>query len=674
MSVTPEDDALQRKRQQINRLVQEIEQFSESPIGITEYFSEYLQRVLTAIAAPAGVVWLRTPQGHLQLQHQINFAEIGLDRIENGQASHGELLRQTVQQARPRLIPPRSGPGGDGNAAGANLSSYCVLIAPIVIDKQVAGLLEVWQEPDRPPEAMRGFLRFLSDMTDYASRYLRNTQLRQMYGQQQVWTQLEAYSRQIHGSLNPREVCYHVANEGRRLVQCDRVSVAIRQGSSTRVEAISGADVIEKRSALVQHMRDLFDQVIVWGERLVYSGKKDESLPPKVLAALDKYLEESASKLLIIAPMKDDREAEKKRPARSAMMVESFEPNVTPEQMSARMDIILKHAGSAVYNAVEMRRLPFRWFLQPLANLKDYLRGNRLAIAGAILGGVFLLSLAMAVIPWPLRMEAKGNLLPKKRENVYCRFEGQVVDVPVVNGQRVSKDEVLLKIKNLELVKLIEEQMAERHNALTQMKLFQEELTKTNDQTRQTEYRMQLSTWQQKLDTAEARLKVLREESPNPRASPVRSPMNGVVATFDAKERLSHRLVKPDIPLMQVVDRDGEWELELRIPEGRIGHIRKALAESPDGRLAVDILISSFPDAKSFRGWLTADGLGGMVEMHENEPMLLARVQLDDITREMLDRMPVGADVTAKVRCGNRAIGYVWFHELWEFFYEKVLF
>jgi hypothetical protein len=36
--------------------------------------------------------------------------------------------------------------------------------------------------------------------------------------------------------------------------------------------------------------------------------------------------------------------------------------------------------------------------------------------------------------------------------------------------------------------------------------------------------------------------------------------------------------------------------------------------------------------------------------------------------------MPVGSEVTAKVRCGPRPLGYVLFYELWEFFYERVWF
>src|SRR5260370_6638752 len=146
---------------------------------------------------------------------------------------------------RPQLFPPPSGTGAgaEGKPAPGNPTDYVILMAPIMVDKQVAGLVEVWQDADRNPNAQQGFLQFVTRMAELASAYTRNHQLRQMVGQQTLWTQLEAFARQIHGSLNPMEVGYQIANEGRRLVDCDRVSVAQRRGRKTVVEAISGADV-----------------------------------------------------------------------------------------------------------------------------------------------------------------------------------------------------------------------------------------------------------------------------------------------------------------------------------------------------------------------------------------------------------------------------------------------
>src|SRR5207237_1717475 len=112
------------------------------------------------------------------------------------------------------------------------------------------------------PAAFQGFMNFLQGMAQLAARYTRNSKLRQMTGQEALWTQREAFARQVHASLNPTEVAYMVANEGRRLIDCDRVSVGIRIGRKTKIESISGADVVERRSNLVQLMRLLTERVI----------------------------------------------------------------------------------------------------------------------------------------------------------------------------------------------------------------------------------------------------------------------------------------------------------------------------------------------------------------------------------------------------------------------------
>ena len=53
------------------------------------------------------------------------------------------------------------------------------------------------------------------------------------------------------------------------------------------------------------------------------------------------------------------------------------------------------------------------------------------------------------------------------------------------------------------------------------------------------------------------------------------------------------------------------------------------------------------------------------------------RIEGDDIPAD--DRVPrglllTGTEVHAKVRCGNRRMGYSLFYGVWEFFYEKVVF
>ncbi len=114
MSTTPEQNEvnlIEQARRQINRLAEEIAHLSETDMSPPDYYGEFLKRVLQALAAPAGAVWLLTQQGNLQLQYQINMREVGLDRSEEGRESHDELLRQALAKAQPRILPPRSGFG-----------------------------------------------------------------------------------------------------------------------------------------------------------------------------------------------------------------------------------------------------------------------------------------------------------------------------------------------------------------------------------------------------------------------------------------------------------------------------------------------------------------------------------------------------------------------------------
>src|SRR5262245_1980718 len=102
---------LEETRRHINRLIEEVGRLSESELGPPEYYAEVLKRVLSAMAAPAGAVWTKTPQGNLQLAFQVNLREVGLDRDEDARKIHDELLRQSLQNPQPIHLLPNSGVG-----------------------------------------------------------------------------------------------------------------------------------------------------------------------------------------------------------------------------------------------------------------------------------------------------------------------------------------------------------------------------------------------------------------------------------------------------------------------------------------------------------------------------------------------------------------------------------
>jgi hypothetical protein len=685
-------EQLEQTRKQINRLVEEIARLSEMDLSPSDYYGEFLQRVLTAVAAPAGAVWVRTPQGHLQLQYQINLRQAALDRSENDRQTHDELLRLAAQMARPQMLPPRSGigPTEEGKPAPGNPTDYVVLIAPILVDKQVAGLVEVWQDADRNPAAQQGFLQFIARMAELASAYTRNHQLRQMVGQQTLWTQLEAFARQIHGSLNPMEVAYLVANEGRRLVDCDRVSVGQRLGKRTSVEAVSGADIVEKRSNLVRLMATLFDKVLVWGEKLIYQGTKDDSLPPAVLTALDAYLAESNSKLLVVLPLRDERESESKRPPRSGLMMECFDPAQSPDQLVARLEVVGRHATSALYNAAEHRRIPMRFLWQPLAKVQEGLGGKARAWMIGITAGLALLTLALIFVPYPLKMDAKGQLLPKDRRYIYAPVEGKIERFLVEPNQDVMKNQPLVLMHDAQLETQMQKLEAEIAAARHEEEALDAEIARAKPEQRislTSEKNSRFITRYFKTNELQAiRDRVNALPSGKPGEFLVKSTIDGTVLNQSFREEFTNKSVKPNEPILRVGKKDGSWEIELKIPQKHIGQVKKAFdPNDPKKDLDVDLILRSMP-TRTYKAKLARDRIGGEAtpsrdDQNETEPVIIAYVRIDgdDIPKDKAlpkdgNLLVTGTEVVAKIRCGDHAMGYSLFYGVWEFFYEKIVF
>src|SRR3954468_8607339 len=115
----------------IDEAFEEVARLAGSDIPPTEFFQDFLNKVVAGIDAPGGAVWLRTPQGFLQLQCQLNLDGIGLDRHKGGRQTHNELLRQTFQHGKPVRLEPYGTTGiAEGLPAG-NPTEYWCLLAPV---------------------------------------------------------------------------------------------------------------------------------------------------------------------------------------------------------------------------------------------------------------------------------------------------------------------------------------------------------------------------------------------------------------------------------------------------------------------------------------------------------------------------------------------------------------
>ena len=69
---------LEQTKTQIRKLVAEIAELAESDIQPPEFYVEFLNRAVAAVAASGGALWLMDGRGSIKLQQQIEFHLSGL--------------------------------------------------------------------------------------------------------------------------------------------------------------------------------------------------------------------------------------------------------------------------------------------------------------------------------------------------------------------------------------------------------------------------------------------------------------------------------------------------------------------------------------------------------------------------------------------------------------------
>ena len=709
----PDGDTLKRYSRQIDQAFEAAARASGSPIPAADFYIGLLNKAISAIEAPAGAIWFRTPQGFLQLQCQINFAKVGLDEQKGGRQGHNELLRAAFLAGTPQLVEANSSIKGVDGVEATNMAPYPVVLAPILTDdKQTVGILELWLDPNIDPRFRPSFFNFVVQMAGYGSAYIRNTTNRRSTTQEAVYSQLETFSRQIHSSLNPTEVAFTAANEGRRLVGCDRISVGVRHGRKTSIEAVSGADVVEKAGTHVKRMRHLFDAVLEWNEKLIYKGERDETLPPRVLEALDAYLAESNPKLLVLTPLRDQREVPKDKDnralegkpnkARSGLLLEAFEPPEPPDQMLQRFDVVGGHAATALYNASEMKRVPMKWAWMPVMFLQGKTGGKSRFYAIVAAVALVVIITCMVVIPYPLKLDAKGQLLPEERHYIYPTNQGAILTFKVKPKDEISAGTELAIMQDQEgLGKEYQDKVKERLSLDEDIKkLLRESQNSTNpDDRKKAEFELsqkqsQQRSVQEQLDSLvnahhmtqnpkrAGEFRLLAPEFPPSRRN-ASAPVWRVVSN-DFEDQLKGKWVKPTDPVLRVGNTSGAWLIEQKIPQKHIGQVRKAFkTKDPREYLEVDILLLSAP-TEPFRGRLYQGDIGAMAqenktEQDETEAVVIAYVHFNEPDTPVEYRIPerlliTGVEAKTKIRCPGHCLGYSLFYGVWEFLYERVIF
>ena len=675
-------ETIEQTKQQIRSLVSEISQLSKSDLGAEQYYAAFLQRVVSALAAVGGAVWLVEEGRRLQLAYQINLSQTLLDSSSEDAGRHLRLLNQVITSAEGNLFPPLSG-SVDENSGG-NPTRYLIVLSPLRNDGKVEGIIEIFQRPDSPPATQRGYLRFMEQMSELAGEWLKTQKLRQFSDKTSLWAQADQFSRQIHESLNLRETAYAVANEGRRLIGCDRVSVAINRGRKCYIEAVSGQDTMENRSNIVAALGNLATKVVATGEPLWYEGST-EDLPPQIEEAIERYVDESYAKSMTVLPLRRpatvdsvhqastghvERDTDHLGEVIGALIIEQIETELPRNLVAPRMDLVYEHSARALANSMDHSNLFLMPVWRTLGRAAWIVRARTLPKTLTIAGLVLLALCILTFVKKDFYLKAKGSLEPTVKQDVFVAVSGIVTKVHVEDQKIVQAGDLLVTLQNTDLEVQLQE-------VLGQLLTTQEQLLSAKNAQRRSGTSNLTEDEKVRLGGQELELKARIESLELQRGLllkkkellKITAPISGqVMLSWDVEESLANRTVEPGQVLMTIADPSGGWELELYMKETRDGKVDIARHQiKPD--LEVKYVLASDPGAERDG---TVEDVEDITQMHDEEGHTV-RIRVEIDPSDIDDPRP-GTTVRGKVLCGRAAIGYTWFHEAFEWVQANILF
>jgi hypothetical protein len=674
----PSDENLKKVRERVMQLAREIEQMSGQDLAPPLFFQEFLVRVVTAIGARAGAVWLVDESNRLGLTAQVNLEQTGLRERPGALALNEKLIVDVLQTGEARTLTH----GGEAQLP----TEHVLVLSALHKEKKCVGVVELFQRPDVPIKAQSGYMQFLEQMCGYGSRFIEGK--RRNPGDQadlknQFWTDFEQFSLRIQRSLVEQEVADAAASDARSLLGADRVSVVTRKGRSVRVRAVSGQSSVNPRANLIAAMNKLASRVIDMGETLTYTGKVD-GLAPQIEEPLAAFVQESGSRMVMMVPTFEtedmvrkqgeeaDRDRKKKRiKATGCIVIEQIAESEPLPQLEQRAELIADHVGAALWNARQHGRIFGLSIWKLMGTALEWFKGRKLMITTAVLAVIAVVAAALSLIKLDYPVTAEGKLMPIEQHAVFATWDGVITrDGLKVNGdEEVKKGQILVVLENDELEGQIEEAKASvrKYEQLVigkRAEIVQSELNipRMSDEEKPQSLanieRMRVEQRGIEGDLEIARQQVLNLENRKKEKLTIYAQADGRIPNFQLRQLLEDRPVRQGDHLFDIMNDNGAWQMELLLQEKRMGHILRAQREATATNKSIELpgrfTMATQPDAK-FECHLTKVATRSTTDTELGTVFELNAVANEGQT---LPEKRIGAEVTVKIYCGQSTLFY----------------
>jgi multidrug efflux pump subunit AcrA (membrane-fusion protein) len=682
--------------QQLEGVFAGLGQLARSRVAPDEFYRKLLDESVRALSAIGGAVWLRAPNGALRPVVQINWPGSEMAADDDGRRAHETLLTSVATSGQIVSVAPHA---AQAASPSGNPTEHVLLVGAVRLARdeepneggwgrgsaeppaiQATGgslaIIEILQRPGVSPAAARGCEEFLAAVCELAADFHARHELARLRQDEHYREELLRFAGQVHRHLDLKATAYTVANEGRRVAGCDRLSVVAATGRRCRLLATSGVGRVDRRSGAARRLEHLAELVRRVNEPAYYADGQSDALPP-IAEALEQHAEQSHARQVAVVPLGRPTDSADGLDTRSSSRPETPRFVLVAEEFDARRDDMSRHrlaevgelCATALYHALEVDRLPLQGVLRPLAAGRQFVAEHlsRTAMVVALLAAVVA---ALVLVPADFNVEAPGTLQPTVRQDVFAPRDGLVDEVLATHGATVTAGQPLVRLRDPSLDLELKRAYGEQETARRQLDAVRTTRTggSTSDADATDLYRLSADQreLEQRLTNLEREIGLLEHEREK---LVVRSPIAGRVLTWDVAHRLVARPVQRGEVLVTVADLSADWHLELDVPDDRIGYVMAA-AESSDAPLPVRFRLRS-EDDQLHTGHIAEVCRTADVRTDAGaaaEPTVLVRVALDRLELSDAARRELrpGLSARAEIECGRRPVGYVWLHDVWD--------
>jgi len=457
-----------------------------------------------------------------------------------------------------------------------------------------------------------------------------------------LWKQAMARGQDFSNAKSHPQLHRSLVEALREALKADRASLYVRTGGQSAMIACSGVASIDTNSSAVKDLQGAVDELI-------------EGNQPKLWNANPATPDHPSYRLFLPWPSGSN-------PTIHGMLIEWSDPQAIIDRVQ-RASSLLPVLNQAWQNQNRWLYLPSNIQQQAQGKIASVAKRSPVSKWWLVLAGLLGL-LVIGMLPCPFYIQSQAYLEPVEQRYIHANADSFIDELLVREGEKVSLDQPLVKLRSPSLELQIEEAegqlraLEEKKNGL---RIAVNQLSSSaSDLASQTRLSADLKLIEvQEKQAVEKRAFFKQQQS----ELLLKSPIEGMVVGGDLKRELSDRPLQRGDVLFRVADFQGDWQLRLFIADRDGGYVQNALGNGP---VQIDWGLENSPH----RG-LNARLVSMTQQVDQRPDYGSSRTAIASLESDQIEQPVIGAVAYARIPCGKQPLWFVWSRPLVEFLQKR---